>query len=552
MSFIASMPPLSRRAVLVVTGLGAVAGLVEGVSRLSAPASSASAASPGPSALPAASTSSVSSVSSSTQSLRARFHMTPPSGWLCDGQRPLRYDGTTFFYYLHADDNAGAGGWNLATTDDLVTFVDHQQVIESRGNEPVWTGSAVVDEDDTAGLGAGTLVVLATRLPDGQPIRQQQYMYFSRDGESFSLRPDPVIANPDADTAVTAEEVDNAEWFRDPKVTWDPDRSQWICVIGRRKYLSLYVSADLTDWTWASNFDYLRGDVPDLGGMECPDIFRIVADDGSAHWVLGASMDAYDAGLPTGYAYWVGRWDGANFTTDTLMPQWLDRGWDWYSAVTWPSPDDPEGLRYAIAWMNNWRYAARDVPTDASDGYNGQMSVVRRIRLVRQPEGWYSLQSDPVPALRDVMDEPCELSAQRVSGWQTLAWSGRAYKLELDIEWDAATDVGVAVGCSEDDSRYTSIGVTDGTIYVDRGPCDLEWCSFLPYWRAEAPIDPSSRWVHLRVLVDMQSVEVFVDAGHTVLSQQVYFMDGDEGLRLYSYEGEATFSNIVWRATDCD
>ena len=320
MSFIASMPPLSRRAVLVVTGLGAVAGLVEGVSRLSAPASSASAASPGPSALPAASTSSVSSVSSSTQSLRARFHMTPPSGWLCDGQRPLRYDGTTFFYYLHADDNAGAGGWNLATTDDLVTFVDHQQVIESRGNEPVWTGSAVVDEDDTAGLGAGTLVVLATRLPDGQPIRQQQYMYFSRDGESFSLRPDPVIANPDADTAVTAEEVDNAEWFRDPKVTWDPDRSQWICVIGRRKYLSLYVSADLTDWTWASNFDYLRGDVPDLGGMECPDIFRIVADDGSAHWVLGASMDAYDAGLPTGYAYWVGRWDGANFTTDTLMP----------------------------------------------------------------------------------------------------------------------------------------------------------------------------------------------------------------------------------------
>ena len=88
MSFIALMPPLSRRAVLVVTGLGAVAGLVEGVSRLSAPASSASAASPGPSALPAASTSSVSSVSSSTQSLRARFHMTPPSGWLCDGQRP--------------------------------------------------------------------------------------------------------------------------------------------------------------------------------------------------------------------------------------------------------------------------------------------------------------------------------------------------------------------------------------------------------------------------------------------------------------------------------
>ena len=139
---------------------------------------------------------------------------------------------------------------------------------------PVWTGSAVVDEENTAGFGAGALVVLATRPTGGEARHQEQYLYWSRDGESFTARPGPVIANPDADGAVTPEEIDNAEWFRDPKVVRDPERSQWVCVIGRRRYLSVYVSGDLLEWSWASNFDYLVDGAADLGGMECPDLFR--------------------------------------------------------------------------------------------------------------------------------------------------------------------------------------------------------------------------------------------------------------------------------------
>jgi len=37
-------------------------------------------------------------------------------------------------------------------------------------------------------------------------------------------------------------------------------------VIGRRKYLSVYVSGDLLEWSWASNFDYLVDGAADLGG----------------------------------------------------------------------------------------------------------------------------------------------------------------------------------------------------------------------------------------------------------------------------------------------
>jgi levanbiose-producing levanase len=54
--------------------------------------------------------------------------------------------------------------------------------------------------------------------------------------------------------------------------------------------------------------------------------------------------------------------------------------------------------------------------------------------------------------------------------------------------------------------------------------------------------------VHLRIFVDTQSVEVFVNAGHTVLSQQVQFTDGDTGISFYSDGGPAVFSGITIRA----
>ena len=481
------------------------------------------------------------------ESLRARFHMTPPRGWLCDCQRPVVLNGRTHLYYLHAQTNAGPGGWDVCTSEDLVAFGGNRVAIPMGDGVPVWTGSAVVDEDGTAGFGAGALVVLATRPTGGRARHQEQYLYWSHDGESFTARPEPVIANPDGDVAVTPEEIGNAEWFRDPKVVRDQDRSQWVCVIGRRKYLSVYVSGNLIDWSWASNFDYLVDGAADLGGMECPDLFRITADDGSAHWIIAASMDAYASGLPMTYAYWVGQWDGTRFTADDIAPQWLDRGWDWYAVVTWPSEEDPERVRHAIGWMNNWKYAARDTPTDASDGYNGQMSVVRRIRLVRRPDGRYSLLSEPVPALRDALGEPRTLKRQEVSGRWEAPWSGRAYELEVDIEWDAADDVGVSVGCTPDDARRTDIGVRDGRVYVDRGPSDRADCSFRPYLRAEAPIDPGARRVHLRIEVDTQSVEVFVDDGGVVVSQQVYFQADDAAVRLYAHGGCAVFSHAAFR-----
>ncbi|MBP2411994.1 levanbiose-producing levanase [Arthrobacter stackebrandtii] len=481
-------------------------------------------------------------------SLRAKYHMTPPSGWLCDPQRPVTTNGAYQLYYLHSGQNNGPGGWDHATTLDGVSFTHHGTVMPLEPDFPVWSGCAVVDTANTADYGAGAVIALATKPTDGIRKYQEQYLYWSTDGGfTFAALPNPVIVNTDGRTATTPAEIENAEWFRDPKIHWDGARDEWVCVIGRARYASFYTSSNLHDWTLKLNFDYPNHA---LGGIECPDLFEMTAGDGTRHWILGASMDAYSIGLPMTYAYWMGTWDGEQFTAQDLTPQWLDWGWDWYAAVTWPSKDAPETRRLAIAWMNNWKYAARDVPTDASDGYNGQNSITRELRLERQPGGAYSLLSSPVASLANYAGATTPIPGQNVNGSFVLPYTGRAYELELDISWDTATNVGVSVGRSADGTRHTNIGKYGNEIYVDRAPSDVNGYKLAPYSRACAPIDANARSMHLRIFVDTQSVEVFVNAGHTVLSQQVHFADGDTGISFYSDGGTATFSGITIRELD--
>lgn len=115
--------------------------------------------------------------------------------------------------------------------------------------------------------------------------------------------------------------------------------------------------------------------------------------------------------------------------------------------------------------MNNWKYANRSVPTDSTDGYSGQNSIVRELQLAVEPSGHYSLLSTPVNALSNYSSSPISFDDKSVDGSFLLPWTGRAYKLELDISWDTATNVGVSVGRSSDGSRNTNLGKF-------RGSCD--------------------------------------------------------------------------------
>ena len=257
------------------------------------------------------------------QSYRPAFHMSVPDNWKNDPQRPIYVDGEYLYYYLYdADYTAGEVGtaWRLATTRDHVSFKDQGVAIpkHTNGNGDCWSGCLVVDEEDTAGYGRGAVIALVTQAPQN---RQAQYLWYSTDrGRTFQPGgTDPVLPNPDRQD------------FRDPKVIWDEERSRWFMAIAEGQRLGFYTSPDLRHWEPVGEF--VR---EDLGVLECPDIFRMEAGDGSTRWVLGASANGKGRGLPATYAYWTGEFDGATFTPSAAEPQWLDRGFDFYGAVTYP------------------------------------------------------------------------------------------------------------------------------------------------------------------------------------------------------------------------
>jgi levanbiose-producing levanase len=468
-------------------------------------------------------------------SYRPAYHLSVPDNWKNDPQRPVYLDGEYLYYYLYNADYTDGGpgtAWRLTTTRDHVSFKDHGVAIPkfSNGNGDCWSGCVVVDHDGTAGYGRGALVALVTQAPEG---RQAQYLWYSTDrGRTFQPGgTDPVLPNP------------GVHDFRDPKVIWDRARSRWLMANAEGRRIGFYASADLHHWTEVGQFRR-----EDIGLLECPDIFTMQAGDGTTRWVLGVSGNGKHRGLPATYAYWTGAFDGAVFMPDQDEPQWLDHGFDFYGAVTYPhhrgdGTEDPT-LRRAIGWANFWDYP-HNTPTMATDGYNGDDMMVRDLRLERDGDGTYYLASQPTAALRDYTRRTYALGDVRLEGTRDLDVRATAYELTCELVWDPADrpgNIGFELLRAPGGGRHVAVGafLDGGFAFLNRRP------TFNPTGgESQTPVDPNGGRLRVRVLVDRTSVEYFVGDGRVVHSHRVFPLGSDDGIRLFSHDGPATFENLT-------
>lgn len=102
---------------------------------------------------------------------RAQYHFTVPDRWKNDPQRPVYLNGKFHYYYLYNANYPTEVGtaWRLATTSDGVAFADQGIAApkNTNANRDLWSGSAVIDTANTAGFGAGAVVMLVTQQPAG-------------------------------------------------------------------------------------------------------------------------------------------------------------------------------------------------------------------------------------------------------------------------------------------------------------------------------------------------------------------------------------------------
>ncbi|PAE17899.1 levanase [Virgibacillus sp. 7505] len=475
-----------------------------------------------------------------TISYRPVFHFSSPDKWKNDPQQPIYYQGKYHYYYLYNKDYPEGNGteWRHATSEDLVHWEDHGVAIPkyTTENGDPWTGSVVRDKHNTAGFGEDALIAIMTQ-PTGETGQQEQYLWYSTDGgNTFKQESEePVLANP------------GTQDFRDPKVIWDEEKNSWIMLLAEGDKIGFYKSADLKAWTFTGDFQ-----TDGIGVLECPDLFQLRTPDGTVKYVLGMSANGEGKGDPKTYAYWTGEFDGAAFTPDAENPRWLDYGFDWYGGVTFEDgiSEDKQEKRYALAWMNNWSYADQ-TPAMKYDGFNGTDSIVREITLQQDQDGFY-LASRPIASLDQHFQssETVEnISLQNET--QTLDVSAETYQLDADISWTGSPNVGLQLRGSNDHSRHLDVGiaVAGGYSYVNR--------SYIPnpdqtgdYQESRAPFNTDKKHVHVTILVDKTSVEMFVDDGNVVHSNTVFPHPQDQAISLYAEDGSAKFDNISIKRID--
>lgn len=472
---------------------------------------------------------------------RPQFHFSPSRNWLNDPNGLVHHRGLyhLFFQYNPSGTSWGNMSWGHAVSRDLARWDEWPVALMHDDEEEVYSGSAVVDVENTAGFGTrGAQAIVAIYTSSSKATRgQAQSLAFSLDeGRSWTKHHD----NPVLDIGSTD--------FRDPKVQWfEPTRS-WLMVVSKslEHTVAFYSSPDLKDWSLLSEF------TPDLPGgddvWECPDLFPLQVDGGrTTTWVL--VVNVLRGGIAGGSAaqYFLGTFDGVTFVPDEQSEpvpgaaRWVDHGKDYYAAVSWE--DDPAG-RHMIGWMSNWQYAGA-VPTTT---WRGAMSTPRRMsvltvagrpRLVQEPVGTLERRGPSVTRrLLRVSDSTLRGDLPR----------GTSYEIEAVIDAGDATHVGFVLRVGEEERTEVGFDVAAGTMYVDRTRSgDGTFSSDFPGVHT-APLGLHDGRVLLRILVDRCSVEVFGGRGESVITDLVFPSIESDGLMVFAEGGTAVFEHVtVWQ-----
>ena len=279
---------------------------------------------------------------------RPTYHHTPAYGWMNDPNGMFFKDGVWHLYFQYNPYGSywENMSWGHSTSTDLIHWEQQPTALVGDGLGTIFSGSCVVDKENTAGFGANAVVAFYTSAGE----RQTQSMAYSTDGGKTFTK---YANNP----VLTSEAPD----FRDPKVFWNAEAGFWNMILAVGQEMQIFSSANLKDWTFESSFGRQYGN---HGGVwECPDLMKMpVEGTDQSKWMLICNINPGGPFGGSATQYFVGTFDGHTFQCESApeVTKWMDYGKDHYATVTFS--DAPDNRKVAIAWMSNWQYA-NQVPT---------------------------------------------------------------------------------------------------------------------------------------------------------------------------------------------
>ncbi len=434
--------------------------------------------------------------------LRPQFHFSSRRGWNNDPNGLVFYQGEYHLFYQHNPYGWSWGNmhWGHAVSRDLVHWRELGEALFPDRHGTAFSGSAVVDADNTTGFARGqhpALVAIYTaaggdnRLSRGQPFTQD--LAFSTDrGRTWT----PYAHNPVLPHLVGSN--------RDPKVQWYAPGHEWLMAL----YLdgsdyALFRSPDLKRWA-------RLGGIQIPGTSECPEFFRIpvAGQPGQTRWVFYGGNGRY----------LVGRFDGRTFTPET-GPYNLNRGDCFYASQTYNNLPASDGRRILIAWGP---VALPGMP------FNQMMDFPVELTLRPTPEG-LRLFANPVRELQTLVSHTDRFPSQVLNpGANPLA----AVRAEL---MDFRADI-IPAQCDRLILSIRGVPLTYDA-HQEELACRGK----------KAHVALAEGHLHLRLLADRASIEIFAADGRCYMPMGVILDPANRSLALRAEGGPARVAALELR-----
>jgi sucrose-6-phosphate hydrolase SacC (GH32 family) len=461
------------------------------------------------------------------EALRPQFHFSTRRGWQNDPNGLVFYDGEYHMFYQHDpydEQNAGNLHWGHAVSKDLVHWTELPDAIYPEGRCVVCSGSAVVDRGNTAGFQTGAeqpIVTIFTYLRStgrGQYDLIQGIAHSNDRGRTWTrYNANPVLS-------------DITKYNRDPKVVWYAPEKKWVMVLfldqadyskhpdippdkllklfADKSSFGLFSSRNLKTWEKLS-------EIKIQGEAECPEFFEIAVDGnaGNMRWITyGASG-----------RYLIGTFDGKTFTRES-GPHDIHCGNCFYASQTFNNIPAIDGRRVLIPWGRD--NEAPTTPLYKGMPFNQMMGIPVELTLRTTTDDGLRLFAVPAKELESLRITTRNIEPQPIMAGENplAAINGELFDLTAVITVGGASKVvltlrGVPVAYDVKAQKLSCNGKT-------------------------AFLKTEGGKIHLRMLVDRTSIDIFGNNGRLYMPMGVAIDPRNRSLQL-RVEGSDAFINTL-------
>lgn len=484
------------------------------------------------------------------EEMRPQFHFTQyqysindPNGLVynaASGEYHMYFQSDEPFHTQYAVEGNNKS-WGHAVSRDLVNWERFERVIEPDENGTIWSGSCVVDKNNTTGFfddsipPEARIVALFTYYGGTKPSNGlcSIGIAYSEDGGYTFIKPysEPIILN--------TNNMYQAG-MRDPKVLWleeDNGEGMWVMVVAGGR-TQLFTSSDLIHWSRDRELCFMDGSPMD---SECPDFYPLAlnGNEDNVKWVYSGGGVWYIIGEL------VRREDGKlDFIAETEKMQYVNgiselfpgsgEYPEMYAAQTFYN--DKLGRRIEVSWV-------RDLANIPGKVWYSALSLPQEIKLITY-NGELRIIKAPVKKLEKLRTQTLLQTQNLLIGDNTenplSQINEELFEIEAVFEIGSAQKFGFEFRMGEEESTKVYYDARR-EMFITSKNNSSKYIAGSYYGR----VTSKDGLISMRIIVDSSMIDVYGMSGLIFHNGFTFASPDSRGMRLFAEGGEAVVKELA-------